>query len=308
MAHFNIIVLEGGGAKGPYEMGVLYNLENMAGVPIKNFIKLVVSTSVGTVIGSLICTGKKPISYWSEIFLDNLPKMFTKRGWPFPIPKYDTKNYLDYYYKHVGPFLMKDLPIWLMCTSVDMCEPKTHFFKSWEEETGNFYVPDITIRSFSAPLYFGATIDKKDQKVWLDGGMGYNNLPLMQAYIEALRQGWLNQGNSVHILAIGSGHPDDSIPFEKAKKHGIIRQTIEQIMKYVDVNDGGMTREMSTKEQINNLKAIIKVTPNLTFQWINWDNMPKKFDKIDDVKARYIYYNKGLDDGTNLDIDKFKVK
>lgn len=308
MAHYNVLVLEGGGAKGPYELGVLEVLERLVGKPSKDFIKLVVSTSVGTVIGGILCTGKKPASEWSKMVLDNLPRVFKKRGWFFPLPKYDPKNYVSCYHEYVGTgILMRDLPVWLMCTSVDRCEPRTHFFKSWEEKDGALPVTDVTIRSFSAPYFFGATIDERDKKVWMDGGMGSCNLPLMNAFIEILRQKWLDQGNTCHILAIGSGCPDESTPFDKAKRYGIIEQTIDQFRRYLDVSDGGLAREMSGKEQVTNLQAMLSAIPNLTFQYIDWEGMPKKLDKMDDVKDRYVYYKKGLEDGKKIDPTLFKV-
>ena len=164
MAHRNVIVLEGGGAKGPYEMGVLTVLEKKLQKPIKDFTSLVVSTSVGAIIGSLVCTGKKSAEAWSTMFLDKLPYVFKKRGWFFPLPVYDATHYKDCYEEYVGKnFLMRDLAVWLMCTSVDRCEPRPHFFKSWEKEDGALYVADTVMLSFSAPYFFGATIDEKNR-------------------------------------------------------------------------------------------------------------------------------------------------
>jgi hypothetical protein len=268
----------------------------------------VVSTSVGTVIGSLLCTGKKPAAEWSKIVLENLPMVFKKRGWFFSIPKYNPQNYVKCYQDYVGDgILMRDLPIWFMCTSVEFCEPRTHFFKSWEEKDGSLPVTDVAVRSFSAPYFFGARIDKVSKKVWMDGGMGNCNLPLMNAFIEILRQGWLDNGNSCHILAIGSGRPDQSTSFDEAKKYGIIKQTVDQIRRYLDITDGGLAREMSGKDQVGNLQAMLKAIPNMTFQYIDWAGMPKKLDKMDDVKDRYVYYKKGLEDGERIDPKLFKV-
>ena len=308
MAHFNVLVLSGGGAKGPYEMGVLEDLEMFMKKPLKDYVNLVVSTSVGAVIGSLLCAGTKYTAEWSDIVLENLPMIFTKRGWFFSLPIYDPQNYKKCYEKYVGKgLLLRGLPIKLMVTSVDRCEPRSHFFKSWEEKDGQLPVTEAIIRSFSAPIYFGASIDEPEKKIWLDGGMGYNNLPLIKAYIEILRQGWLKDGNTAHILAVGSGSPNLSVAFEKAKKRGIISQTLDQVRKFIDLPDGGMAREMSGKEQVTNLQAMLGAIPNLTFQYIDWEGMPKKLDKMDDVKDRYVYYKKGLEDGLKIDPKLFKV-
>lgn len=143
--------------------------------------------------------------------------------------------------------------------------------------------------------------------MWIDGGMGYDNLPLVKAYIEVLRQGWLSGGNSVHILAIGSGHSDHSVSFDEATKESIVQETFGQIKAYIDAPDGGMARYMSTLEQVSNLVSIADVIPNLTFQWIDWTDMPAELDKLDNVRARKVYYEKGKEDGAKIVRDNFKL-
>jgi hypothetical protein len=49
------------------------------------------------------------------------------------------------------------------------------------------------------------------------------------------------------------------------------------------------------------------VTPNLTCQFIDWPDMPKRLNKMDNVKARFEYYKKGLEDGKKIDKSLFKV-
>lgn len=307
MSHHNILVLEGGGAKGPFEMGVLEVLEKKADRNILEFIDLVVATSVGSVIGSFICTGTKPMSVWSQIIMQELPVFFKRRGW-FSLPKYDKNNYTELYERYCKKgMLLSELPIKLMVTSLDRCEPRVHFFKSWEEKDGQLKVTEAAIRSFSAPYFFGSTVDNTSRKVWMDGGMGTDNLPLIEAFIEALRQGWLNPSDTVNILAVGSGRSDTGLPFEKAKKPGIIAQTIDQMKAYINIREGGMARDLSTPEQMSNITAIAEKMPNLTFQGIDWVGMPKKLDKMDDVRAREIYYKKGLQEGEAIDITKFKL-
>lgn len=181
--HYNILVLEGGGAKGPYEMGVLESLEEILGMMCKDCVQLVVSTSVGTVIASFICTGKKNAKEWGPAFVDHIPLIFKSRGM-FSVPRYDHDHYVELYEQYAGKNVkMADLAIWLMSTSVDRCEPRTHFFKSWEKDDGQLLVTEIAVRSFAAPLFFGAINGEVHSKVWIDGGMGYNNLPLAKAYI-----------------------------------------------------------------------------------------------------------------------------
>lgn len=117
----------------------------------------------------------------------------------------------------------------------------------------------------------------------------------------------MNNGNSVHILAIGSGHGDQSVTFDVATKGSIVQETFDQLRAYIDAPDGGMARQMSTMEQVHDLMTMADVIPNLTFQWINWTDMPSELDKSDNVRARKVYYEKGKVDGMKIIRDNFKL-
>lgn len=308
MAHYNIICLEGGGAKGIYEMGVLQRLEENANKKLIQFIKMITSTSVGSVNGSLICTGKKSIKEWANLEMKELPRVFKKRRFGLGIPLYDSKNYENIYNEYVGKdFLMCNLPMWFMCTSVDRCKLESHFFKSWEKKDGTLLVTEAVKRSFAAAYFFGSIIDEQSNTIFMDGGMGNENLPLIETYIECLRQGWNNNGNTVHILAIGCGRSDETVSFCDAKKANKFVQMIDDLKTYIDPSDGGLGRQMSTKQQVKNLEEIVKYSSWLTFQWIDWFGLSKNLDKMDNVGARKEYYDKGLEHGQKIDLSLFKI-
>lgn len=54
---FRILSLDGGGAKGFYSLGVLHEIEAMAGAPLCEEFDLVFGTSTGSIIGALIALG-----------------------------------------------------------------------------------------------------------------------------------------------------------------------------------------------------------------------------------------------------------
>jgi len=58
-AHFPILSLDGGGAKGFYTLGVLREIEAMTGRPICETFQLIYGTSTGSIIAALLALGHK---------------------------------------------------------------------------------------------------------------------------------------------------------------------------------------------------------------------------------------------------------
>lgn len=55
---FNVLSLDGGGAKGFYSLGVLREVEGLVGKPLHQHFDLIFGTSTGSIIGALIALGK----------------------------------------------------------------------------------------------------------------------------------------------------------------------------------------------------------------------------------------------------------
>ena len=74
---FNILVLDGGGSKGIYTLGILNELELKLGSTLDNHFDLIYGTSTGSIIGSLIALGT-PILEIKELYLQYVPKIMSK--------------------------------------------------------------------------------------------------------------------------------------------------------------------------------------------------------------------------------------
>ena len=70
----NILVLDGGGSKGVYTLGVLKELELKLGEPLYKHFGLVYGTSTGSIIAALICLGYK-INEIEELYFNIIPKI-----------------------------------------------------------------------------------------------------------------------------------------------------------------------------------------------------------------------------------------
>ncbi len=76
---FNILVLDGGGSKGMYTLGILQELELRLGIQIHQHFHLIYGTSTGSIIGSLLALGYK-VSEIKELYLDNIPTVMGERS------------------------------------------------------------------------------------------------------------------------------------------------------------------------------------------------------------------------------------
>lgn len=73
---FNILVLDGGGSKGVYTLGVLRELELKLGGHIHEHFDLIYGTSTGAIIAALIALGKD-INSIIELYLNLIPKIMS---------------------------------------------------------------------------------------------------------------------------------------------------------------------------------------------------------------------------------------
>lgn len=77
--HLNILVLDGGGSKGVYTLGVLKELELRTGKPLYESFGLIYGTSTGSIIAALIGLGYK-ISEIESLYLELIPKIMKRRS------------------------------------------------------------------------------------------------------------------------------------------------------------------------------------------------------------------------------------
>jgi patatin-like phospholipase/acyl hydrolase len=77
-ARFRVLTLDGGGAKGFYTLGVLTELEAMAGRPLHEVFPLVFGTSTGAIIAALIALGTS-IDKIHDLYKTHVPTVMRAR-------------------------------------------------------------------------------------------------------------------------------------------------------------------------------------------------------------------------------------
>ncbi len=295
-----ILVLKGGGVRGVLQLDSLRIIEKHYKKPIFEIFDLIVGTSVGAITGGVLSLGKFPAGEYTELFIKYLPLIFKTYWWRGILgPKYIRQNYYTMWENLFGTkkIKMKDCKTKYMIASVNLCDNRTHFFKSWEEKDGRLNLREAIAKSFAAPHYFCQINDKAHKAVWVDGGVGTANAALDMSYTEMIRLGWDKE--PVKFLLMGTGKVDLSIPYKKAKSLDDFRQ----ILQYMRPSEGGLARIQSTIDQVSRMRIIAEANPLISFKYYDID-IGKEYDGIDKIKfmREYIAFGTMLSKQVSRDL------
>lgn len=275
-----ILCIDGGGALGIIPLTVLKKVEEHMRKPIFEIFDLITGSSIGAAIGGILSSGRITSDKLQGTMISDFGHIFKKRlRWPIFQPKYRKMDIRLALESQLNGMLMNQCRTKFFCTSINYVDGRTHFFKSWEDKDGKLGLTSAILRSGSAPLYFGKTLNETDQEVWIDGGCGDMNDPSMQAYMEAKRQKWL-PNERVHILSLGCGQIFKGIPYGKCSKFN----NIQEVSYYLNIQDGGLGRAQTANTHETWLKSFAEENPNFTYQRVQEYAFPKKKSNLDAVK------------------------
>lgn len=282
-----ILSLDGGGARGPVQLAALAMLEKHTGKRTFEMFDLIIGTSVGSIIGAMLSTGRYDAKDLLQVMKVELPKVFKRKF--SRKAKYSKDPLRQAFYNLFGPDVcMGDAKTNLVVTSLEDTTKIMHFFKSWEEADSLIGLFDAVDRSSAAPLYFGPVVDDDKMQVWLDGGVGSFNNPSLYAYEEVNRLGW--KESDTMCISLGCGNKSITRTFKDASNDG----KIAQILNFMAPSDGGIARETASSE----VCRFLEVRP-WTFTRINKE-IPKKLDAMDKVKYFDRYVGIGCELGPKL--------
>lgn len=295
-----ILILPGGGVMGAITLSCLEKVEAWTeehlGLYIHEF-DLLVGTSAGGISAGCIGSGKVNAGEMLDLFSDCIPKAFRRRFLRV-YPRYKrtaiTKAILD----SLGPGLkMSDLATRVIITAVRARDKTNHYFKSWQPKDGHLPVLECINRTYAAPVYFGKWKTPGTREVWLDGGTGSQNTPIVAGVWEAMRQGWL--GNErVHVLSVGTGFSPEVTGWDKLRRMRLFRE----VAMYMDPADGGLARYQSLNDNVKAAEDLVDKVPGFTFQHVD-RRVPRKQNRLDGVKYldKYIAYGREMAERVNYE-------
>lgn len=207
---FRVLSLDGGGAKGFYTLGVLREVEALAGKPLHQHFDLVFGTSTGAIIAALLALGKDVDEIY-QLYKTHVPKIM---GQFLPAAK-------SRKLQKVGDTIFEDqkfdafkTKIGIVATNYDTKVPRIFKTSATQAYTGHrgfvaawgCTISDAVQASCSAYPFFNKKIIKfpnEDNFVLIDGGYCANN-PTLYAIIDAL-VALETPRDQLRVLSIGVG-------------------------------------------------------------------------------------------------------
>jgi patatin-like phospholipase/acyl hydrolase len=208
--HLNILVLDGGGSKGVYTLGVLKELELRLGKPLYQSFGLIYGTSTGSIIAALIGLGYG-ISEIESLYLELIPKIMKRRSKPekskaleIEAKKIFGERKFDAFKTDIGIVALNfetQMPL-IFKTNIQQAHGMKQSFKPGFDCT-----IETAIRCSSAayPFFNKMKINTENhgEIEVIDGGFIANNSTLY-SMIDAYKSLGLNEKN-IHILNVGVG-------------------------------------------------------------------------------------------------------
>jgi len=208
---FNILCLDGGGAKGFYSLGFLRELEAALGNPLACHFHAIYGTSTGAIIASLIGLGKTVVETL-KLYEENVPKILSARG--AANKSAELKRVADHLYEE---FTWSDFKTRIGIVATNWTREKPLLFKNQIDAaygTKATFVPGFgctvaeAVRAscsatpFFEPCILDLTNDGKIEA--RDGGFCANN-PTLFALSDALNPIGIAP-EDIRLLTLGVGH------------------------------------------------------------------------------------------------------
>lgn len=301
-----ILQIDGGGIRGIIPLASLVEIEKRVG-PLHRFFDLMTGTSTGSIISGMLAAGV-PANILYDLYTKNGAKLFKKNGFWSSIfgPKYDRSDILKTLYEMnriygKGPSL-GDVRTNFISTTFNGVTGRTHFQMSWDDyHRGLDLVQVIAWSSLSAVHYFGPicvpdyqynmdyqvdTPYRAKGAVFYDGGQGRNNCTLSECITTCVVRDYLDHGEDVHILSLGTGAIRLMVPYNEA----IGKSKISELKDYISEE-----RQEGVYDQLHKANTLAGHLPNLHVYRVDCVLNPKEdsLDALDSIPA-FVNYGKGL--------------
>lgn len=234
---YRVLSIDGGGMRGLYTIILLENIakrfaqiRNVEMLDIGKAFDLIVGTSTGAIIGTLLMMGV-PSHNIIELYRNAGPLIFrdpvpvsqkkglipplwrwVRRNWETSVNKTDVLR--DSLFTYLGNTTFKEAyearNIALCVPSINMANHKSTVFKTphdpHNKSDENYQLLDVCIASISAPILFPIGIiddpnDPEDYKTFVDGGLWANN-PVLVGMAEALTIS--NKDQPIEIISVST--------------------------------------------------------------------------------------------------------
>lgn len=257
-ARYNILCLDGGGAKGFYSLGFLRELEALVGGPLSSHFHAIYGTSTGAIIGSLLGLGKS-VAEVLKLYQDNVPSILGAGS--AKKKSAALKEASEKFYEGVQ---WSDFKTRIGIVATNWTHERPLIFKDQVQATysmkGTFIpgfgcsVADAVRASCSATPFFEPCMLelKNDGRIEArDGGFCANN-PSLIAASDALNA-WQIPAPNIRLLSLGVGHYPE--PKRTWYERQVRRIAVVRILQRT-LNVSSNTIEVQTKLLLPQVRSI----------------------------------------------------
>lgn len=244
-----ILSIDGGGIRGTIPAAILTVLKSKLEkrdkrLPLHRYFHMIAGTSTGAIIAAgLTCPkpGKpdEPAAdpttlldlykrKGADIFNIGLFRKIANFGGLFE-ERYDAAPLEKILRQMLGEKSeIKDALTKVLITAYDIQARRAVFMTNADKDHERFRFWQAVRGSSAAPTYFEPALVENLAKEshgqipalpLIDGGV-FANDPAMAAYVEGCKLGWLDKGNEIVILSLGTGSANRPIPYQQAKGWG----------------------------------------------------------------------------------------
>lgn len=236
-SELNVLVLDGGGSKGVYTLGVLKELELKLGSPLHKHFGLIYGTSTGSIIAALIALGYS-VAKIEELYLTLIPKIMSQKSkagksdaMKEQAEKVFSDKKFDAFKTNIGIVALNfetQMPL-IFKTDIQQAHGMKQSFKAGFDCT---IATAIQCSSAAYPFFNKMTIKTKNhgEIEVVDGGFIANNSTLY-SMVDAYKALDYKESN-IHLLNIGVGQyvEKSSGIFSKILKRFGFFQFIERVL------------------------------------------------------------------------------
>lgn len=245
-APYRILSLDGGGAKGFYTLGVLAEIEALAGQPLHKVFDLIFGTSTGAIIASLLAMGRS-VAEVHALYLEHVVKVMAR--W--------SRGAKSAALERLATDVYGDAHFDTMVTGIGIVSTKWDFerpmiFKAHASQAHGgmasfkpgfgVRVADAVVASCSAYPFFNrkmVTTSDGDTHELVDGGYCANN-PTLYAIADALG-GSPRSPSSLRVVSVGVGvYPTPRPTPLKLMWYAQRLRSVQLLQKTLEINTQSM--------------------------------------------------------------------
>ncbi|MCL1127999.1 patatin-like phospholipase family protein [Shewanella surugensis] len=301
-----ILSIDGGGLNGIIPIAVLQYIEENSGIRIQEIFDLMVGTSSGGIVASLIATPDKSgkakfnLTDIQAVFHQGASKLFSAsayrdllslHGWI--APRYSVQKKYDLFNQYLPEMMLREALIPIAIPSFDYDNMEPIVFKSWTGD--NYYMKDLLTASTSAISFYAPSMiyshtNKKNHEL-LDASL-YLNSPEVVALLLAQK---LYPEKKYIMVSLGAGMVDNDYFAESGKHWGILQWNIKfiRLMLFARMKfNAHIMRHLITNKD-DNVSSYHRFNITIPLGEVSgYDPSKQNIDKLDGYARKIISKNK----------------